>query len=484
VSEVVGALVAGKYRNNRRNGAGGMGAVYEGEHAEIGKRVAIKVIERAHVESDELAQRFRREARAASAVESEHIVQVFDVGRDDGVGLYMVMELLSGEDLATCAEKAGGRLPVSDAVAIALQAARGLAKAHAAGVVHRDLKPANLFLTTREDGTLCVKILDFGISKLARAGADGRPTTTQNLTRDGAVMGTPLYMSPEQSQGLAVDARSDLWSLGALVYEILAGRRPYEDRDTYEQMIIQIATQKPRPLRSVAPWVSEAIAHVVEATLVHDVAARTQTAAQFAAELAAAAKDTANASVSVSALAAAAAATEAASPSGAVRTPSAAELAIATAKTEMDASVPARAEARGRPAAAAAAVVLALVVVAGVVSFVRRVPAPTTGSGLVVSGEMRAPMPAALVPVAQSSGAVLASTDAGGPGNEPASAAAAPTASSAATAGAAAPSAPPRPRGGSPGARPSPGAAPPPRPSPPPSPAPNQYGGAGVSTTY
>ncbi len=288
-----GVLVAGKYRIKRRIGAGGMGAVYEAEHVEIGKRVAIKVIEHEHARSAELAARFRREARAASAVESEHIVQVFDVGQDDTVGLYMVMELLVGEDLSSRLEKAGGRISVDEAVTIIAQAGRALGKAHAAGVVHRDLKPANLFLTTREDGSTSVKILDFGISKLVRPdapdGASGGKTSL--LTREGAVMGTPMYMSPEQAQGLFVDARSDVWSLASVFYEAVAGRTPYAARDTYEQMIVQIVTKKPEAVESVAPWVPASIARVLESALAHDVAARTADAGIFAKELAAAARD-------------------------------------------------------------------------------------------------------------------------------------------------------------------------------------------------
>ena len=286
-------MIAGKYRIKRRIGAGGMGAVYEGEHVEIGKRVAIKVIEHQHAQSTELAARFRREARAASAVESEHIVQVFDVGQDERVGLYMVMELLAGEDLASRLEKAGGRIPVDEAVTLIAQAGRALGKAHAAGVVHRDLKPANLFLTTREDGSASVKILDFGISKLLRAETSDGPSgggKTSLLTREGAVMGTPMYMSPEQAQGLPVDARSDVWSLASVLYEAIAGRTAYEPRDTYEQMIVQIVTKRPRPLAEIAPWVPGAIAQVIEAALAHDVDARTGDAALFAKSLVAAAR--------------------------------------------------------------------------------------------------------------------------------------------------------------------------------------------------
>jgi len=145
----IGTTLAGKYAIRKLIGRGGMGAVYEGEHVEIGKRVAIKVIEHEHARSAELAARFKREARAASAVESEHIVQVFDVGEDPKIGLYMVMEYLAGEDLAERIARAGGKLPVEEATPLVIQAARALAKAHAAGVIHRDLKPANLFVTTR-----------------------------------------------------------------------------------------------------------------------------------------------------------------------------------------------------------------------------------------------------------------------------------------------------------------------------------------------
>ena len=290
---MIGTTIAGKYLIKRRIGSGGMGAVYEGEHVEIGKRVAIKVIEHEHARSAELAARFRREARAASAVESEHIVQVFDVGQDEAIGLYMVMELLVGEDLASRLEKAGGKIPVEEAVTIATQAARALGKAHAAGVVHRDLKPANLFLTTREDGSVSVKVLDFGISKLVRPEHDAK---SSNLTREGSVMGTPMYMSPEQAQGLPVDARSDVWSLASVLYEAIAGRTAYDARDTYEQMIVQIVTQKPRPIEEVAPWVPAAIARVIESALAHDIAMRIPDATSFAKKLAEAAHMPATAS--------------------------------------------------------------------------------------------------------------------------------------------------------------------------------------------
>ncbi len=281
---LVGALLAGKYRLKRCIGRGGMGAVYEAENVDFGKRVAIKIIEREVAASSEMATRFRREARAASAVESDHIVHVFDVGEDDALGLYLVMELLSGEDLAARLTREK-KLPPEVVTAVGVQTARTLAQAHEAGVVHRDLKPANLFLTTRTDGAIHVKILDFGISKLHRAepaeGApEGDPSSAKasTLTKVGTLLGTPQYMSPEQAQGLPVDARSDVWSLGAVLYEALAGQPAFADTRTHEQMIIQIVTKKPAPLADIAPWVPRPVADAVHAALTHDLDARIQSA--------------------------------------------------------------------------------------------------------------------------------------------------------------------------------------------------------------
>jgi serine/threonine protein kinase len=200
---IVGTIVAGKYRIRRVIGSGSMGIVCEAEHLEIGKRLAIKVIDASLAGMSDIAMRFRQEARAASLVESQHIVQVFDVGTDAELGLYLVMEYLTGEDLAARIAR-DKRLPTDTAVRLAVQVARGLAKAHEAGVVHRDLKPANIFLTEREDDEPLVKILDFGISKVIDA---SRAESKLKLTRAGTVVGTPQYMSPEQAQGFSVDRR-------------------------------------------------------------------------------------------------------------------------------------------------------------------------------------------------------------------------------------------------------------------------------------
>ncbi len=271
---LIGHCIAGKYLVKRLLGEGGMGAVFEGENIEIGKRVAIKVIAPMFAGSPDIAERFRREARAASKVESDNIVDVYDVGTDAVAGLFMVMEMLSGEDLSARLEREKRLDPVL-VVRIGIQAARALAKAHAAGVIHRDLKPANLFLTARDDDALGLKVLDFGISKLttdARSPVQSGPSKA--LTRAGAVIGTPQYMSPEQAQGLAVDLRTDVWSLGAVLYELLAGAPPYPPMDTYEQTIIQIVTKRPTPLASVAPWVPAELGAIVHAALTPELEAR------------------------------------------------------------------------------------------------------------------------------------------------------------------------------------------------------------------
>jgi serine/threonine protein kinase len=287
----VGTTIAGKYRLKRLIGVGGMGSVYEGQHVDLAKKVAVKIIDSGNDLSPELAMRFKREARAASAVESENIVQVFDVGRDPQVGLYMVMELLHGEDLEMRLRKQPGRRLDPLVVAqIGHQSARALVKAHAARVIHRDLKPANVFLTEREDGTLRVKILDFGISKLlgssaSIASADGM----MELTAAGVALGTPQYMSPEQAQGLTtVDHRSDVWGLGVVLYEALAGVPAYPELGTYQETIMKILTERVPPLAKIAPWVPAELARVVHDAIEHDVEKRIRDCSVFAERLAAA----------------------------------------------------------------------------------------------------------------------------------------------------------------------------------------------------
>lgn len=267
-SSLIGLAVGGKYELRKVLGIGGMGVVCEAIHVDLGKRVAVKLIDKSMKESELIVARFRREARAAGQIASEHIVDVFDVGADPRVGLYMVMEHLVGEDLHSRLEREG-RLDVNTAVMIGHQVARGLAKAHEAGVVHRDLKPANIFISTREAGQMLVKVLDFGVSKLLDDPSLAR------ITGSGAPVGTPLYMSPEQAEGkVDVDGRADIWSLGAVLYEALSGSLPFPDLGTYHGTIMGILTRKATPLRDVAPNVPPDLAAVVDGMLVHDRDAR------------------------------------------------------------------------------------------------------------------------------------------------------------------------------------------------------------------
>jgi serine/threonine-protein kinase len=271
--KLIGRLLAGRYRLQGILGEGGMAIVYEGEHVAIGKRVAVKLVQSLFANDDEIVSRFEREARSASAVESEHIVHVFDVGADPELGLFLVMELLQGEDLGHVLARRRHLDPIF-ACGIVMQAALGLEKAHSAGIVHRDLKPANVFLVERDDGTTLVKLVDFGIAKVLREAHDAR-FSRKGITRRGTAIGTPQYMSPEQAQGLeTVDQRTDVYSLGAVLFEAIAGRPYMEERATYEQTILQlISTPAPR-LSSVVPAIPPALDDLIAGMLEHDLERR------------------------------------------------------------------------------------------------------------------------------------------------------------------------------------------------------------------
>ncbi|WP_437519844.1 serine/threonine-protein kinase [Sorangium sp. So ce726] len=250
-----GQVIAEKYRVERVIGAGGMGVVVAATHLQLEERVAIKLLLPEAAKSRTLAERFVREARAAVKVKSEHVARVTDVGTLDSGTPYMVMEYLSGSDLAD-ALRAGGPMTPQAAVEYVLQACEALAEAHAAGIIHRDLKPANLFLTRRADSSPCVKVLDFGISKVVSGGSDPRITDTK------AIMGSPLYMSPEQLKSSRdVDARTDIWSLGVILFELLTGAPPF-DGATMPQLCVAIMQGIPSPLaafRSDVPPALEAV---------------------------------------------------------------------------------------------------------------------------------------------------------------------------------------------------------------------------------
>jgi len=280
---LTGTVVAGKYRIDELIGRGGMGAVFRATNLAIGKRVALKFLCREAALDRDAVARFQREAEAASTVESAHIVQIFDSGTTDDGRPFLVMELLRGEDLRQRLRREG-RLAPNDAVRIAAQVARALRRAHEAGIVHRDLKPDNVFLCERDDDPAFVKLVDFGISKVAR-----REATADALTRRGVVLGTAFYMAPEQAQALPdVDGRTDLFSLGAILYETLTGEPPHHGR-VYESVLIDICTKDAPPLRDRAPDVPEPLARVVHRALERDRARRFQTAEELHAALLAAA---------------------------------------------------------------------------------------------------------------------------------------------------------------------------------------------------
>jgi len=241
-----GDVVGAKYRIERVLGAGGMGVVLSAVHLSLQERVAIKVLAPELAASGDAVARFVREARAACRIKSEHVARVSDVGTLENGVPYLVMEYLEGRDLSQLLTERK-RLPVTDAVDFILQACEALAEAHLIGIVHRDLKPANLFLTTRLDGSPCIKVLDFGVSKVTHSpGSAGSVGQTQAA----AVMGSPLYMSPEQLRAArSVDLRSDIWALGVIAYELLAGKPPFAG-ETLPEVSVKIAVDRPEPIRA------------------------------------------------------------------------------------------------------------------------------------------------------------------------------------------------------------------------------------------
>jgi serine/threonine-protein kinase len=273
-----GATIGGKYRVRRLVASGAMADVFEATHVEIGKRVALKLMNRRTAASPECVARFRREARAASVIESEYTVEVYDAGTDPEHGLYIATELLVGEDLETHIARVGV-VEEERAAAIAYQVARGLAKIHANGVIHRDLKPGNVFLTARDDGTLLTKVLDFGISIMrdaAQAGTSCNPEDT-TLTEVGKTVGTPQYMSPEQIEAFAdIDGRADVWSLCALLFEMLVGVPPYAGTKSAIEVMLRILREDVPPLRSLAPHVRPALCAIVDRGLARDRRVRPQ----------------------------------------------------------------------------------------------------------------------------------------------------------------------------------------------------------------
>jgi eukaryotic-like serine/threonine-protein kinase len=276
-----GDVLGGKFRIERVLGQGGMGVVVEAFHLQLEQRVALKFLLPGALAYPETVARFAREARAAAKIRSEHVARVIDVGALDTGSPYIVMEYLEGQDLSQLL-RARGSVTVAEATAFVLQACEALAEAHAAGIVHRDLKPANLFLARYPDGTPCVKILDFGISKIS-GGSSGRDF---DMTRTTAILGSPFYMSPEQMRSTrAVDARADIWALGVILYELVSGRVPF-DADTMPQLCGMVLQEAPAPLTGLTETGFAAFERVVLRCLEKDTGARYQSVAELAEALA------------------------------------------------------------------------------------------------------------------------------------------------------------------------------------------------------
>jgi len=243
-----GDILAGKYRIEKIIGAGAMGVVVAARHLKLDERVAIKFLLPETLSNREAVARFEREGRAAVKIRSEHVVRVIDVGNLENGAPYMVMEHLEGEDLSAWLRERGP-LPYEWAVDLVLQALEAVAEAHAMGIVHRDLKPSNLFCVQRNDGLLCVKVLDFGISKVGA----GTATIDLGMTRTSDVMGSPLYMSPEQMESARdVDATTDIWALGVTLFQLITGRTPFV-ASTMPELVLRIANGAPQRLRSARP---------------------------------------------------------------------------------------------------------------------------------------------------------------------------------------------------------------------------------------
>jgi serine/threonine-protein kinase len=269
-------IIDGKYRIVRFLGQGAWASVYEGINVRIQRRVAIKVLSPDLAEKDHVIERFEREAQSATRIESDHVVNVFDLGSLKDGRPYIVMELLAGDDLAKRLELTG---PMKEGVAAnyAVQALQGLADAHAAGVLHRDIKPDNIVLTQSKRGEEVVKIVDFGISKLQ----SGLPQAATRLTQTNTVLGSPVYMSPEQCRGTReMDHRSDLYSLGVVLFETLTGRLPHM-ASSFNELLFQIALEDAPDPRTMKHDLDPGLAAIVVRALARDPKARFQSASEF-----------------------------------------------------------------------------------------------------------------------------------------------------------------------------------------------------------
>lgn len=262
----------GPYEIQSLLGAGGMGEVYRAKDTRLNRTVAVKILPQGIAETPEVRQRFDREARSVSSLNHPHICALYDVGHQDGID-YLVMEFIEGETLAARIQK--GPLPIADLLRYASQIAGALDKAHRQGIVHRDLKPGNVMLT--KSGA---KLLDFGLAKggeILQGDIASSPTVSHALTTQGAIVGTMQYMSPEQLEGKEADVRSDIFSFGAMLYEMATGKKAFESK-SQASLIAAILKEDPQPMRDVQPMAPPLLERIVRTCLAKDPDERPQSA--------------------------------------------------------------------------------------------------------------------------------------------------------------------------------------------------------------
>ncbi len=273
-----GQIIAGKYVVESRYARGGIAVVLTAMHADSDRRVAIKVLLPEWAGDSAIVERFLRQGRTATRIKSEHVARVFDVGTIEGGGApYLVLEHLEGHTLGDVVST-WGPLPVQTAIDWVLQAAEAVAEAHVQGVIHRDLKPANLFLTHRPDGTACIKVVDFGLSRLI----DPRAGTGPQTPLESELLGSPAYTAPEQLRsGSLADARADIWSLGVILHELITGHPPFEEATT-PGLCVAVLTRPAPPISALRENVPEAVEQAVLVCLEKDPDARFPSVAEMA----------------------------------------------------------------------------------------------------------------------------------------------------------------------------------------------------------
>ena len=272
-----GDVLAGKYRVEHILGEGGMGIVVAATHLQLEQMVAIKLVLPSMLKSATVVERFLREARAAVRLKSAHVAKVLDVGMLESGAPYMSMEYLEGHDLGQVLEQEGS-ISVERAADYVVQACEAVAEAHSLGIVHRDLKPQNLFLARGIGGAPILKVLDFGISKVASEAASG-------LTQSQVTIGSPLFMAPEQMRSAkSVDGRADIWAMGVVLYKLLSGEVPFE-AETMPELVFKVVNDPPRPLHDLRPDLPPALLATVERCLEKDPARRFEDIAELATAL-------------------------------------------------------------------------------------------------------------------------------------------------------------------------------------------------------